>query len=79
MEAPPNYGPEYVQSFRTAFRDVAAKERVLLIPFLLDKVAGQASLNQSDGIHPNAEGARVIADTVWPVLRSVLDQMGAAS
>ena len=79
MEAPPNYGPEYVQSFRTAFRDVAAKERVLLIPFLLDQVAGQASLNQSDGIHPNAEGARVIAETVWPVLRSVLDQMGAAS
>ena len=56
MEAPPNYGPEYVQSFRTAFRDVASKERVLLIPFLLDKVAGQASLNQPDGIHPNAEG-----------------------
>ena len=79
MEAPPNYGPEYVQSFRTAFRDVAAREHVLLIPFLLDKVAGQASLNQSDGIHPNADGARVIADTVWPVLRSVLDQMGAAS
>ncbi len=79
MEAPPNYGPEYVQSFRAAFRDVASKERVLFIPFLLDKVAGQASLNQSDGIHPNAEGARVIADTVWPVLRSVLDQMGAAS
>jgi len=79
MEAPPNYGPEYVQSFRMAFRQVASKKRVLLIPFLLDKVAGQGSLNQPDGIHPNAEGARVIADTVWPVLRSVLDQMGTAS
>jgi acyl-CoA thioesterase I len=79
MEAPPNYGPEYVQSFRMAFRDVAGKQRVLLIPFLLDKVAGQGSLNQPDGIHPNAEGARVIADTVWPVVRSVLDQMGTAS
>jgi acyl-CoA thioesterase-1 len=78
MEAPPNYGPEYVQSFRLAFREVAGKERVLLIPFLLDQVAGQPSLNQPDGIHPNAEGARVIADTVWPVLRSVLDQMGTA-
>ena len=78
MEAPPNYGPEYVQSFRMAFREVASKEHVLLIPFLLDKVAGQASLNQSDGIHPTAEGARIIADTVWPVLRSVLDQMGTA-
>jgi acyl-CoA thioesterase-1 len=79
MEAPPNYGPEYVQSFRLAFRDVASKQRVLLIPFLLDKVAGQGSLNQPDGIHPNAEGARVIAETVWPVLRSVLDQMGTGS
>jgi acyl-CoA thioesterase-1 len=79
MEAPPNYGPEYVQSFRAAFREVAAKERVLFIPFLLDKVAGQASLNQPDGIHPNADGARVMAETIWPVLQSVLDQMGAAS
>ncbi len=79
MEAPPNYGPEYVQSFRMAFREVASKERVLLIPFLLDKVAGQSSLNQPDGIHPNAEGARIIAETVWPVVRSILDQMGTAS
>jgi len=79
MEAPPNYGPEYVQSFRTAYREVAAKERVLLIPFLLEGVGGQSHLNQADGIHPNAEGARVIAETIWPVLRSVLDQMGTAS
>ncbi len=78
MEAPPNYGPEYVQSFRNAFREVAGKERVLLLPFLLDKVAGQPSLNQPDGIHPNVEGTRIVADTVWPVLRSVLDQMGTA-
>jgi acyl-CoA thioesterase-1 len=79
MEAPPNYGPEYVQRFRTAFREVAGRERVLLIPFLLDKVAGVPTLNQADGIHPNAEGMRIVAETVWPVLQSVLDQMGAAS
>jgi acyl-CoA thioesterase I len=78
MEAPPNYGPEYVQAYRTAFRELAAAERVLFIPFLLDNVAGVGTLNQADGIHPNADGARVIADTVWPVLRSVLDQMAAA-
>ena len=78
MEAPPNYGPEYVQSFRAAFREVAAKERVLFIPFLLDHVAGVSTLNQADGIHPNADGARQIAENVWPVLRSVLDQMAAA-
>lgn len=78
MEAPPNYGPEYTASFRAAFRDVAAKERVLFIPFLLTGVAGVASLNQPDGIHPNAQGTALVAETVWPVLRSVLDQMAAA-
>jgi acyl-CoA thioesterase-1 len=78
MEAPPNYGPEYVQQFRSAYREISAKEHVLLIPFLLDKVAGQSSLNQPDGIHPNAEGTRIVAENVWPVLRSVLDQMGTA-
>ena len=52
---------------------------MLLIPFLLDKVAGQTTLNQADGIHPNAAGRGFVADTIWPVLRSVIDQMGSAS
>ena len=77
MEAPPNYGEEYATAFRGAFRDVAREQRVLFIPFLLDKVAGQAQLNQGDGIHPNAQGAAVVSDTVWAVLRPVLDQMSA--
>jgi acyl-CoA thioesterase I len=79
MEAPPNYGPEYTQGFRTAFRDIAQRERVLLIPFLLDKVAGRPSLNQADGIHPNIEGAKIVAETVWSVLRGLLDQMAGSS
>jgi acyl-CoA thioesterase I len=79
MEAPPNYGPEYTQGFRTAFRDVAQHERVLLIPFLLDNVAGRASLNQPDGIHPNTDGAKIVAATVWSVLRGLLDQMAGSS
>ncbi|HET7217287.1 MAG TPA: arylesterase [Vicinamibacterales bacterium] len=78
MEAPPNYGPEYTQSFRAAFREVASQERVLFIPFLLNNVAGVSSLNQADGIHPDVEGAKLIAETVWPVLRSVLDQMAGS-
>ena len=78
MEAPPNYGPEYVQSFRAAYRDVASSKRVIFIPFLLDKVAGVSTLNQPDGIHPNEEGARIIAETIWPVLRNVLDQMAGS-
>ena len=51
---------------------------MIFIPFLLDKVAGVSTLNQADGIHPNEEGARIIADTIWPVLRSVLDQMAGS-
>jgi acyl-CoA thioesterase-1 len=79
MEAPPNYGQEYGTTFRQAFREVAQRERVLFVPFLLDTVAGQGSLNQSDGIHPNEQGARIIADTIWTVLRPLLDQMTASS
>jgi acyl-CoA thioesterase-1 len=79
MEAPPNYGAEYVKAFRSAFSEIAVTQRVLFIPFLLDKVAGEAALNQADGIHPNQEGSKIVADTVWPTLRSLLDQMAAAS
>lgn len=77
MEAPPNYGQEYATAFRQAYREVALKHRVLFIPFLLDNVAGQGALNQSDGIHPNAQGAQVVADTVWSVLKPLLDQLAA--
>lgn len=79
MEAPPNYGAEYTQAFRQAFRDVATRERVLFIPFLLDRVAGASALNQGDGIHPNEQGTRIVAETVWTVLRPLLDQMTAVS
>jgi acyl-CoA thioesterase-1 len=79
MEAPPNYGPEYVESFRLAYREVAMRQRVLFIPFLLNKVAGESALNQADGIHPNAAGARIVAANVWSVLRPVLDQIAGSS
>ena len=79
MEAPPNFGQEYAASFRQAFRDVALAEKVLFIPFLLDKVAGRSDLNQADGIHPNQQGAQAIADTVWAVLEPLLDQMSGPS
>ena len=77
MEAPPNYGGEYAASFRQAFREIAQKERVTFIPFLLDRVAGVPELNQGDGIHPNVKGAELIAETVWTVLRPALDQIAA--
>lgn len=79
MEAPPNYGQEYATAYRTAFREIAQRERVIFIPFLLDKVAGESALNLGDGIHPNERGAQIVADTVWGVLRPVLEQMTAGS
>ena len=73
MEAPPNFGPEYTVSFRQVYRDLAKQYNVTLLPFLLDKVAGVPNLNQGDGIHPNVEGAQIVADTVWTALRPIVD------
>jgi len=73
MEAPPNFGPDYTVSFRQVYPDLAKQYKVTLLPFLLDKVAGDASLNQGDGIHPNVEGARIVAGTVWAVLKPMID------
>ncbi len=72
MEAPPNFGPEYTVSFRQVYKDLAKEYNVTFLPFLLDKVAGNPSLNQSDGIHPNIEGAAIVADNVWSVLRPMV-------
>jgi acyl-CoA thioesterase-1 len=74
MEAPPNYGPLYTAEFRQVFRDLADAHDVVFVPFYLDGVAGIPALNNSDGIHPNAEGARIIAGTIWRSLEPVLDK-----
>jgi acyl-CoA thioesterase-1 len=79
MEAPPNFGQEYATAFRQAFRDVALSKRVLFMPFLLKDVAGKSELNQGDGIHPNQQGAEIIADNVWTLLEPLLDQMSGSS
>jgi acyl-CoA thioesterase-1 len=75
MQAPPNFGEEYTVAFRQTYIDLARQYRTPLVPFLLDKVAGQSSLNQSDGIHPNVRGAEILAETVWSVLRPIVQQM----
>jgi acyl-CoA thioesterase I len=74
MEAPPNNGPEYTAAFRQVYADVAKRHRVPFLPFLLQDVAGEAALNQADGIHPNERGAKVIADTLWDALRPLLEK-----
>jgi len=72
MEAPPNFGDEYTRQFRSVYTDLAQQYRVRFVPFLLQGVAGEASLNQRDGIHPNARGAQMVADLVWAELKPVL-------
>jgi acyl-CoA thioesterase-1 len=72
MEAPPNFGPAYTASFRQTYRDVARQHRAILVPFLLDGVAGLPELNQGDGIHPTAAGAEKVAETVWRALRPIV-------
>ena len=72
MEAPPNNGPDYTREFRNVYSELAAEYKVRLIPFLLDGVAGDASLNQADGIHPNIRGAEIVADLVWKELERTL-------
>jgi acyl-CoA thioesterase I len=72
MRVPPNYGAEYTQAFRRVFPEVAQRARVPLMPFLLDGVAADPRLNQADGIHPNAEGHRLVAERVWPYLLPLL-------
>lgn len=68
MEAPPNYGPAYTAAFREVFSEVASDHDVTFVPFLLEGIAGVRELNQADDIHPTAEGARRIADNLWPAL-----------
>lgn len=72
MQAPPNLGREYTARFRELFPEVAKKNGAALVPFLLEGVAGVPRLNQADGIHPTAEGQRLVADNVWQVLRPLL-------
>lgn len=69
---PENYGSQYREAFRAVFPRVAREARVRFLPFLLEGVAMRPELNQEDGIHPNAEGARRIADRVWTVLEPEL-------
>jgi len=72
MEMPPNYGPQYTSAFRDIFRRVSEEQGVPLIPFFLEGVGGHAELNQTDGIHPTAEGYDIVVDSVWKILQPLL-------
>ena len=72
MQIPPSMGADYAKDFKDLFPELAKKNKMILVPFLLDKVGGNAKLNQGDGIHPTKEGAKIVADNVWTVLKNVL-------
>jgi acyl-CoA thioesterase-1 len=77
MELPPNMGQDYTTEFRAIFADLAKKNEVLFIPFILKDVGGISSLNQADGIHPTAEGHKIVANTVWEVLETLVLSSGS--
>ena len=72
MEIPPNMGQAYTTEFRNIYTDLAAKNKMTLIPFLLEGVGGETELNQADGIHPTAEGHIIVAENVWKQLKKLL-------
>ena len=72
MQIPPNMGPEYTAEFRTIFPSLAKENKIPLIPFLLDGVAGIPELNLEDGIHPTPQGHKIVTENVWEVLKEVV-------
>ncbi len=72
MEAPPNFGAAYTSEFRNVYRQLAKEHDVTFVPFYLDGVAGIPHLNIADGIHPNAEGSRIVEKTIWSALGPLL-------
>ena len=69
MQIPPNLGQDYTTQFKNLFPKVAEDKGVAFIPFLLENVGGDKNLNLSDGIHPNEEGHKIVAETVWEALK----------
>jgi acyl-CoA thioesterase-1 len=73
MKLPPNYGQDYTTKFETMYRDLADAHSLPLIPFLLEGVGGERKLNQADGIHPTAEGYRIVVQNVLQTLLPLLE------
>lgn len=72
IQIPPNMGPDYTTKFKEIYPRLASKNKIQLLPFLLKGVGGDPKLNQRDGIHPTAEGHKIVAENVWEVLKNDL-------
>ena len=77
MQLPGYTGDDYVSAFGQVFVDLAAKNQAALVPYLLEGVSGNPSLNLADGIHPNAAGHKILAENVWRVLEPVAREVGS--
>ena len=78
MRIPTNYGPEYTEKFAAVYAKLAKEMKIALVPFLLEGVGGHPELTQPDGLHPTAEGQRIVAENVRPHLEKVLAGIGGA-
>lgn len=72
MKMPPNYGPVYVRDFEEAFKALARRHRLALVPFLLEGIVDRAELFQADRLHPNAQAQPILLENVWRALRPML-------
>ena len=72
MLAPPTMGADYQREYTRTFPDLAAEHKVAFLPFLLENIALDRELNQADGIHPNAQGTRIMADNIYSALKPLL-------
>src|SRR5450755_2531872 len=72
MQIPPNMGQQYATEFKNLYPGLAEENRIALIPFLLQGVGGDPKLNQQDGIHPTAEGHKIVAENVWNLLKTMM-------
>jgi acyl-CoA thioesterase I len=79
MYAPRNLGPGYHEAFDAIYPDLAKQYGLILYPFFLDGVVGQARLNLPDGIHPTAEGVQIIVDRMLPTVERFIDQVQRGS
>jgi acyl-CoA thioesterase-1 len=78
MQAPTNLGIDYRESFKELYFELLRdyQRRIAYVPFLLEGVAGNPALNQADGIHPNVEGSKVIAELLYPHIKGAIDRLG---
>lgn len=74
MQVPPNFGPAYAEKFQSTYHEIARRERIALVPFMLEGFAEKPDFFQPDGIHPAAMAQPVILETLWKGLRPLLNQ-----